>query len=275
MKCKAGILFIAIVSIIVLSCHKGDEDNNNPGNNTLVLASVEYEFIGNTERQTFNYNNAGFISKVVSEIWPADKDSTYKKPYYTVDIEWSSNNTLTKVVHTTPTPTPYTLQFIKGAGHQMVRKGLYPMTNAFGSETWLGFDNKGRIVADSNYAGGNPPISNYRLFTWDSNDNLIRIDNYVVNSSGGYTNSYWIECTYDDKKNPLHSFAPYFFALNMGGYYSYQSKNNLIQEKIVFGGIPSVQAAYRYEYNQQGYPTKRISTSSNSTPANNVKYTYK
>lgn len=280
MKIKCVLYSVSLFMTIFSSCKKDDGTNNNNNNNnsndTLQLASLEYDFQGETQKQTFSYNTAGLINRISSEKWPAMEDSTKSQPYYTIEVEWFSDNTLSRIVNTMAgSASPHTLEFLKDPVHQLVRKGFYPITAAFGSETWLGLDYKGRVIADSNYAGGIVPVSNYKVLYWDANDNLIKIDNFISNNDGTYTENYTIECTYDQNKNPLYTNAPYFFAMGVGENYDYQSKNNLLQEKLTFNGSVSIRSSYTYEYNQQGYPTKRILTSLASLDPGLVKYVYK
>jgi hypothetical protein len=275
MKIQNILLSIAMFIAMLSSCKKEDGSSNNNGNNALQLASVQFDFQGETQKQNFSFNSTGLINKITAEKWPAQEDSTKSQPFYTINVGWSSD-TLSKVVITmAASQSSHTLDFIKDQKHQLVRKGLYPITISFGSETWLGFDNKGRVIADSNYGGGLFPVSNYKLFTWDTNDNIVKIESYMVNNAGSYTNNFTIESTYDQNKNPLYSYSPYFFALVVGEYYHFQSKNNLLQEKITSNGSTFVRNSYTYEYNQQGYPTKRILTSLPSSAPYAVKYDYK
>ena len=281
MKIQRIIFCIFLFNALFSSCKKEDtsnnsNNNNNNNNDTLHLASLQYDFQGETQKQTFSYNAAGLISRISSEKWPAMEDSTKSQPYYTIDVEWSSDNTLSTIVNTfAGSSSPSTLVFLKDPIHQLVRKGFYPITTAFGSETWLGLDSKHRVIADSNYAGGIVPVSNYKVLNWDENDNLTEIDNYISNNDGTYTKNYTMECTYDQNRNPLYSKAPYFFAMGVGENYDYQSKNNLLQENINFNGSVSIRNSYTYEYNPQGYPTKRTLTYLASLDPRVVKYAYK
>lgn len=280
MKIQSIVFYTLLFIVIFSSCKKEDvtsnSNNNNNSNNILQLESLQYDYQGETQKQTFSYNSAGLINRISSEKWPAMEDSTKSQPYYIIDVEWSSDNTLTTVVNTMAgSSSPNTLEFLKDPIHQLVRKGIYPITGVFGSETWLGLDSKSRVIADSNYAGGVVPVSNYKVLNWDANDNLIRIDNYISNNDGTYTKNYTIDCIYDQNKNPLYSNAPYFFAMGVGENYDYQSKHNLLQENLTFNGSVSIRNSYTYEYNQQGYPTKRILTYLASLDPRIVKYVYK
>lgn len=256
--------------------NNNNNNSNNNGNNVLQLASVQFDIQGETQKETFFYNSTGQINKVTSEKWPVQEDSTNSQPYYTIDAEWSADRTLVRVINTMAvSQSTFTLDFIKDPIHQMVRKGFYPISGTLSAETWLGFDIKGRIIADSNYSGGIVPITKYRLFTWDENDNLVKIENYFAKDDGSYINDYSFVCTYDQKKNPFYSTTPYYFALTVAEYYIYQCKNNLLQVKSTFNGSTAVENAYTYEYNQQGYPIKRMMTSPPSTDPYIVRYAYK
>ena len=290
MKFQSILLSVFLFTFLLSACKKGNDitiNNNNNNNNSnsnnnnisddsnrvLQLASVQFDVQGETQKLSFFYNSTGQINKVSSEKWLAQADSTNSKPYYTIDAEWSADHSLLRVINTMAgSQSPHTLEFLKDSVHQLVRKGQYPITAAFGPETWLGFDSKGRIIADSNYAGD---ISDYKLFTWDANDNLVKIESYLSNNDGTYTRNYFLDCTYDQKKNPFYSTAPYFFALTVAEYYQYQSKHNLLQVNTTFNGSTTVMNAYTYEYNAQGYPTKRVITSPSSTDPYIVTYTYK
>jgi hypothetical protein len=262
-----------ILGLLFFSACKKSESGNPPASlKEPVLASVQFDYSIFMEKHSFSYNADNLISTIKAENW--ETDSTKKSLYYTLNLEWNTDKTLKKVTNNmVNNPPPYTNDFVKTANQLITRKGIYPIGYPRGSQSGIRLDDKGRVIADTSYYA--PSFMECSILTWDVNDNITRIDKYT-NFGSGFFLDYSLECTYDNKKNPLYSYAPFFLSIRIGSFYDYQCKNNLLKEVYIKNGNRSDFVIYSYDYNEQNYPVKRTTAySSINADTKNVIYTYK
>ncbi|WP_139149674.1 hypothetical protein [Flavobacterium caeni] len=100
------------------------------------------------------------------------------------------------------------------------------------------------------------------VYEYDGHGNIVKL-NYI-NPGSPQNNSYTLY-THDDKVNPYHNFEP---KVNISAYNPY-NKNNILTQKTYRASDPSTvlnEITYSYQYDEGGYPTYSLTTSSGSSP---------
>jgi len=105
----------------------------------------------------------------------------------------------------------------------------------------------------------------YSYDRYYTNGNLIKFTGDVFDFEGVKTNEFITEYKYDDKKSPFNCNTPKWVIQHLLET-TYASKNNVIERKI--NNVTS----YRYEYDSDGFPTKRTETGDGDTKIITFKY---
>ena len=245
------------ISIAFISCNKADYDDSIIDDDTVQLLEmmlypdiIDYYTKSLTQCQIENavkytkyeYDNQNRITKI----------SSYNKSETLVGTETFTyrENDLIKVVYEEPcVQTIRTEEYTKeGKRITCTVKGGY--LDYLGTRTYtfeLNDDEFPTEFGNKNSDGSYPLIYQYQ------GGNLIRLIN-----SGEQNYSYTFK--YDKKKSPFyHCQTPSWYMFYIS--YAFGSKNNLIQEIGVATENNKVynKTDYKYEYDRNGFPTKRIS----------------
>ena len=141
-----------------------------------------------------------------------------------------------------------------------------------GTQSW-DLNSDGHLVKYEEVIGGNSQIRDYLC----QNGNLVKLT-YVYNHESGGTDNSITEYKYDDKKSPMYNCTtPQWYLIYSFPDLMIGTKNNMTEEKWIVDldtGAETNTYEHEYEYDSDGYPTKRISTYSNGNKGV-TDYTYK
>jgi len=127
-----------------------------------------------------------------------------------------------------------------------------------GTQTW-DLNSDGQLVKYVMEIGGNSQITDFLY----QNGNMVK-DTYVYNHEAGGTDNVIEEYKYDDKKSPMYNCTtPQWYLIYSFIDIMISTANNVTERKWSFdsdtwAGTGAV--THEYEYDNDGYPTKRITT---------------
>lgn len=110
----------------------------------------------------------------------------------------------------------------------------------------------GRMKRNNMYSPENQ-LTQYTLYTYDDNGNLINEDYYLIDNGIDFKLLRTKTYEYDNKYNPFFVFA----VEGIPGIYT--NKNNILKETSTYfyeGGADEMTIQYTMEYNELGYPSK-------------------
>jgi hypothetical protein len=175
-------------------------------------------------QKKFEYDEQSRIVKV----YEYDKDG---KLYRTQTITYNADNSVTE--ETVYPDIRYTTIYVR-KGNKITVEG----------ETLLTVNEDGYIVKRE---GGGDSVSSYDYQYQDGN----LIEDGIVWLESAYTDTYYYK--YDDKKSPFsNSTTPKWLLV----YSLSESKNNILESRFSSEG-GSIDTKYKYEYDRDGFPTKR------------------
>lgn len=252
---------IILISILFISCEKGDDsivERNSNGLLSRVLTSGK-------PYQEYTYTNSGLIYEEKS--WGTYTKYTYnsenqleRQDYYIDPAlysssilviaeaqkrkEWANPNNVPKSVTNT-------YSYPK-TGHFIERY----VDRANGTQDYAKYElnEKGLVSKDIFYNEGKP--AGYIDYLYNEQGNLTRKLHYFISDDGKFKLSNETIYEFDDKKNPYFPFNKLIFPGRN------TNRNNITKETYtVYGETPSVVerlniTTHIYEYNELGYPIK-------------------
>ena len=123
-----------------------------------------------------------------------------------------------------------------------------------GTQTW-DLNSDGQLVKYVGEIGGNSQVLDYLY----QNGNMVKFT-HVYNYEAGGTHKAIDEYKYDNKKSPMYNCTtPQWYLIYSFIDIMISTPNNMIERKWSVDSNTGAEA-YEYEYDSDGYPTKRITT---------------
>jgi YD repeat-containing protein len=252
-------LVLALSATVLFSCSKDDDKAANPNNpsgqkcritsdnenNGEEESIYEYDSQGRLIKQsykeggklepyyeTYEYNNAGYISKITE--WDSAGVDGYELYTYNTDGR----------------PTRREVFYDDGSGIALQSINTYE------------YNESKRLIRRNRYDGSTPNvIDEYQIITYPTG-NTARDQSFSdMNNDGTPELESTTDYTFDDKKSPQ-------LLLGVAFEDEFISEHNSIKEVYSYPGNPSASRTrtYTYEYNAEGFPTKMIGNDGSSTP---------
>ena len=229
-------LTVAAIAIVVAftSCQKDDSDNGK----VKLLETVTEP---NSWYHKFEYDSQNRLTKYSRYDSSGELLDTKTLAY--------SGNDLVKVMYNSSVITVI---------YEYTKSGN-KITAIPGTQTW-DLNSDGQLVKYAMEIGGNSQIIDYLC----QNGNLMK-RTYVYNHEAGGTDNFITEYKYDDKKSPMYNCTtPQWYLIDSFIDIMIGTKNNMIEEKWSVDSNTGAEINI-YEYDSDGYPTKRITTYSNGS----------
>jgi len=229
------LLLLISVSLITLSCNKGEE--NQESNIRLKKTSYSYESTSSkmSGYRLFNYNSQGKISTI--ERLTVNEDLVNNSKTETralTQLEYNANGTLQKSTHSLNNkPVFYFTYYHDNNGriikmlHTLLEPGLAVQDRAFA------YDAQGRLIADTGYASPFYTF-HYNTYGYDAAGNTVRYGGGRKHTAEGdvipYEEGFG---KYDNKRNPYSLLDPGYhvlFELTSGSLFN---RNNPVEFRRV------------------------------------------
>ena len=205
---------------------------------------------------------------------------TITEPYgWYRKFEYDSQNRLTKYSRYSSSGELLETRTHTYSGNDLVRITLnsalsYEYTKSgnkittYGPQTW-DLNSDGQLVKYVAEIGGNSQILEYLY----QNGNMVKYI-YVYNHEAGGTDNVIDEYKYDDKKSPMYNCTtPHWYLIYSFIDIMISTTNNMTERKWTVDTNTGVET-HAYEYDSDGYQTKRITTYDNGNKEV-TEYTYK
>ena len=235
-------LTVAAIAIAVAftSCQKDDNDNCKV--KLLETVTEPYGWY-----RKFEYDSQNRLTKYLRYNSSGELLETRTHTY--------SSNDLVKIMSNSTVIYEYT-------------KSGNKITATPGTQTW-DLNSDGKLVKYVMEIGDNSQILDYLY----QNGNLVKYT-YVYNHEAGGTDNVISEYKYDDKKSPMYNCTtPQWYLIYSFIDIMISTANNMTERKWSVDSNTGAET-HAYEYDSDGYPTKRITTHSNGSK-DITEYTYK
>jgi YD repeat-containing protein len=244
-------LILLSLSILAVSCSK--DDNYVAKENRLLTETNEIS------TKTFSYNSDNKLSKI-TDVGDVDNyGSTQAITSFGYDS--NGNMTLKTIEYSGNVSYGISYAYAYNSDGQITSLSVSHASangsNSFISYSTFSYTNDSKITETLHTTDGEyNDIITLLVYNYSSSFNLIDLSTYTNVSStnpNGQLSSTSLYSNYDTKKTPYSS-------LNVLLDFSYASKNNVGKYDISNSSI-----TYTYEYNADGYPTKKIASNNNVT----------
>lgn len=274
--------YAALLIVLAVAC-KDDKDDNGPGPTQPVADCLPLTeattLTGNQASWTFEYNDKGTVSKI-------NRLNVYGTKSHELQVSAG-------IVSTSTIPGPAVQLIVnsyvyEGAfldGHPSSGKSSLVIDGK--SDTgytayYFDYDSQGRLVTVSEHTELIPGDREWDLLiSYNDKDNVTSMY-YEITTGPANTGSKISVKAYDDKPTPYAGIPNWKFILNNFSWDNYDpeplitalSKNNPLDYALNAGTEGEYLRTMQYEYNEQGFPTKRMNTNKNKSGEYTFEQTY-
>lgn len=250
MKILKTIIVLAILSLFTISCSNDDNESETIPVKPAYLLTKSTNNLGYS---TYTYDANNKLT-VVETINPGF--SNYKTTFF-----YNSNGKIEEMLEVATglfSSSSTKVVYIYDGQNRLIEKkyllNSYDKPQQFDYERSTFFEYNGNSVIHKIVYKGKTFATDRSVFDFDSNGNILKCTSYNqidANNPNGLIYSYQVY-TYDDKLYMETSFpAEYKFP--------YYTKNNIVKSVETNSSNPSKTENVVYEYNSDGYPTKKTS----------------
>lgn len=256
MKTFKTILTLVILSLAVISCSK-DEDTEYIAKENRILKEIS-----NKTTKTFSYNDANQLTKII-EIGEIDSfGTTQSVTNFTYDSSGKIDYKIIDYTGANSFSFHYNYQYLgEELSSLVVNKKVGNGSYSFFSQNVFNYSEPNKIIqTETRFDSEFNEITTKSILNF-ANNNLIDVavyTNVTDANPNGQLNTTGLYSNYDTKKSPYDGLP---LKLN----FPYSSQNNVGKYDSLNTSI-----TYVYEYNKDGYPTKKTSSFDSSV----ITYTY-
>lgn len=260
-----NLLVLALSSVVLFSCSKDDDKSanpnnpDNPNNPSAQKCRITNENENNGEEESiYEYDNQ---RRLVKQLY---KESGQLETYYDT-YEYNNAGYVSKSIEWDGTTQEgYDLYTYNSDGRLTRRESYYDNGTGLVLDVirTYEYDSNKRLIRKNYYEASAPTvIDEYSIYSYPSATTARETNYYDMNGDGTLELNSTTDYTFDDKKSPQ---------LLLGIAYDdeFISEHNTTKEVHTYpnGQNPSRTYTYTYEYNAQGFPTKSTGNDGISTP---------
>lgn len=233
-----------LLMIAVMSCKKQDQPDT--AGTRLKMIKIGKDSV---LYQSFFYDQDKLISI---------KDSDNNGHLSAITLECNAGGKLVIVKKTPPNAVHFFMEEGRDSlvyDNDLIRKKISVnystasfITNAYA------YDAAGRLIADTVYDYTKNEAMSYTSFTYDGNDNVVKLEFFHKTGSGIYLSHSITTASYDSQINPWHNLnvPVYFISIGDNFLISRNNVKTITNSEYYTNGTLN----YEYEYNSNGLPLK-------------------